>query len=295
MNTIVALLLSCLFAFCYADYTIKTVYPTMSPPGTIVILTGSGFTMTITGCVFTDTVTGKMYSGDYTYLSNIDCTCRVPNNAPVGHTFTISLTGLKGNSIGNFKVTSASGVNDPHFFGFHGEKMEVKRDERAANQLFHLYCSESVSIITLFYEYPDKLLFMTKFWVKLGDTLFTLDLSARPKMISSGHEGPFFLEELGRFRIDFEDGHMEWDDSKLRVVYKYLQVNFSNNIYLNNSPYMNIDIGIRNSNLEDKVTGIIGRTLHHALTDEEFGNYLPYRASVSDVINFSCSAIESIQ
>jgi len=169
--------------------------------------------------------------------------------------------------------------------------MEVKRDKNAANQLFHLYCSSSMTITTLFYEYPDKLLFMTKFWVRLGNTLFTLNLSTKPKMLSSDYEGPFFLEDLGRFRIDIEDGHLEWDDNRLRVVYKYLQINFSTKLYLNNSPYMNIDMNIRSSNFEDKITGIIGRTLHRSLSNEEFEDYLPFKGSVSDIISFSCGSL----
>ena len=172
--------------------------------------------------------------------------------------------------------------------------MEIKRDDEAANQLFHVYCSESVSITTLFYEYPDKLLFMTRFWVKLGRTTFTLHLSTKPKMLSQSHEGPIYLEDTGRYRIDFEDGHMEWDDNMLRVTYKYLKINFSSKLYLNSSPYINIDIHVKSKSgfqLEEKVTGIVGRTLHTALTNKEFEDYLKFKASVSDVVGFTCASL----
>jgi len=185
---------------------------------------------------------------------------------------------------------------DPHFVGFNGEKMEVKRDENAANQLFHLYCSPSITITTLFYEYPDKLLFMTKFWVRLGETMFTLNLSTKPKMLSANFDGPFYVEETGRNRIEFEGGHMEWDDVMLRVVYGYLKINFSTKVYLNNSPFMNIEFGrVQNQQVETEVTGILGRTLHHKMTDAEFEDYLPYKASLSDVIDFSCKSISNNQ
>jgi translation initiation factor IF-1 len=210
--------------------------------------------------------------------------------APTKDPYTLMLLGSEG-SCTNFMITSAGGHCDPHFYGFHGEKMEVKRDDFAANQLFHVYCSPSITVTTLFYEYPDKLLFMTKFWVKLGETTFTLNLSTKPKMLSSGYEGPFFMQELGRFRIDIPDGHLEWDDNKLRVVYKYLQMNFSNKLYTNNAPYMNIDINTRNSDYENQVTGIVGRTLHQQLTNEEFENYHPFKATVSDIVSFSCSSL----
>jgi len=166
--------------------------------------------------------------------------------------------------------------------------MEVKRDSDAANQLFHLYCSESVTVTTLFYEYEDKLLFMTKFWVKLGETLFTLNLSPKPKILTS-HEEPVFIEELGRYRVTIPDGHLEWDDSKLRVVYKYLRINFSSHVYLQGSAYMNVEFFISNADLETPVTGIVGRTLHNSLTTEEFETYLQFKAPVSDVITFKCS------
>jgi hypothetical protein len=185
---------------------------------------------------------------------------------------------------------SGSGNLDPHFSGFNGEKMEVKKDDRAANQLFHLYCSKSVTITSLFYEYPDKLLFMTKFWVRLGNTLFTLSLSTKPRVLSF-HEPAYFLPDLGRYRIDIEDGHLEWDDDKLRVTYGYLKMNFVNKIYLNGSPYMNIEIFIKKTPTESDVTGIIGRTLHQKMTDADFEEYLQFKASVDDVLTFTCNSV----
>ena len=170
---------------------------------------------------------------------------------------------------------------------FNGEKMEVKRDENAANQIYHLYCSESITISTLFYEYPDKLLFMTRFWVRLGETVFTLNLSTRPKIITS-HEPAVFLPELGRYRVDIPDGHLEWDDGKLRVVYKYIRINFSNHVYLNGDAYMNADFSTISVPSEDKVSGLVGRTLFNRHTNEEFAHYEQYKGSVSDIITFSC-------
>ena len=190
-----------------------------------------------------------------------------------------------------FTFSTGGGHTDPHFYGFNGEMMEVKRDENAANQLFHIYCSPSVTVTTLFYEYSDKLLFMTRFWVKLGGTLFTLNLSTKPKMLSSGYEGPIFNEENGRLRIEIDGGHLEWDDNMLRVVYGYLKINFSSKLYNNNSPYMNIDIIASDKPTETKVTGIVGRTLFNKLSNEEFQQYHQFRASVSDIITFSCSSL----
>ena len=286
-----ASILSFLFAFALGRLT--SIVPTQGPYSSTADIYGTDFTPSITTCLFTDQQTSIVYQTPFTYISSTHGKCLVPSlasGAPTTDVYTLMLSGITGHCP-NFIITSGTGYCDPHFTGFHGEKMEVKRDELAANQLFHLYCSPSITITTLFYEYPDKLLFMTKFWVRLGETIFTLDLSTRPKMISTGHSEPYFMQDLGRYRIDIPDGHLEWDDSKLRVVYNYLLINFSTKLYLNNAPYMNIDINTRNPNFEDTVTGIIGRTLHRKLSDKEFENYYPFKASVSDVIDFSCSLL----
>jgi len=285
--------LASLYLFSYAEPTISWYSTTSAPYSGSVYVQGTGFTPEAI-CQFVDTTTLVVYNTTCHYSSPINGTCDVPalsSGAPSTATYDVYVYIPGQEPLSNlcgFHITSGGAHSDPHFYGFHGEKMEVKRDENAANQLFHLYCSSSITITTLFYEYPDKLLFMTKFWVRLGDTLFTLGLSTKPNMITSSYEGPYFMKELGRFRINFDDGHLEWDDNKLRVVYKYLQINFSSKIYLNNSPYLDISMNTRSSDFEDHVTGIIGRTLHKPLSNEEFEQYLPFKATVSDVVTFSC-------
>lgn len=276
---------------CVPDGTPCSASATPSNPGvavTQITVSGAFFPSgkSVT-CVFTDKVTSivaKQTIG--TAISEFQATCPLPS-LPNGQYLVTVKDGLSGDNCGAEITKSGSGSGDPHFFGFNGEKMEVKKDDNAANQIYHLYCSESVTISTLFYEYPDKLLFMTRFWVRLGETMFTLNLSPVPKIVTS-HEPAVFVPELGRFRIEIPDGHLEWDDSKLRVVYKYLRINFSNHIYLNGDAYMNIDFSGVQAPTETNINGIIGRTVYNRLTNEEFAQYEQFRGSVSDVVSFTC-------
>jgi hypothetical protein len=191
----------------------------------------------------------------------------------------------------NFTIVSSNAHPEPHFNGFNGESVHIKIDQTGANQLFHVYCSPSVTITTLFTEYPGKLLFMTNFWIKLGNTLFTLKLSTKPTLVSSVHEGPFYLQDVNKFRAYIEDGILEWDDKRLQVIYKYLHINFTSKIHINNVPYLTFDIATRAYPSEENVTGIVGRTLHKSLSNREFEECVPFRASVSDVVSFSCSSL----
>ena len=181
----------------------------------------------------------------------------------------------------------------PHFYGFNEEKIAIKKDYRATNQLFHIYCSYSISIITFLGASTGDALFMTKFWVRLGNTLFTLNTSTEPEIVTSNYEGPFFLKDKSKFAVEIEDGKLEWDKNLLTVYYKYLIIYFYPSVHSSGTSYMSVDIELFNTyeTVEDKATGIIGRTLHKSLSSDEFENFLYFKATLSDAISFTCTSL----
>ena len=148
-------------------------------------------------------------TGCYSFFGFVQCP--IPSNSSAtGKTVFVTSFDLNDPTCGvYFTFPGASGLQDPHFKGFHGERLEIERDHKSANHLFHLYCSPSITVTTLFFEYPDERLFMTKFWVRLGTTKFTLNLSSTPKVLTP-HKGPFLVATNSRYRIYIPGGHLEW-------------------------------------------------------------------------------------
>jgi len=262
--------------------------------------------VTVGGNYFYDLIHIKCNFGSHqtsaTVNSQFELTCPLPTLVHAGPvTFTLSKAGCtpaptttdcSSNPVNpplTFTFNACSGCLDPHFFGFHGEKVDIVHDDNANNEYFHLYCSESVSIMALFAESEHHLLFMTAFNIRLGNFKFSLGLGTTPIIISTDYKEPTFIEESFRTRIEFNGGHLEWDEKVLRVKFGYLQINFAHKIYLNGDPYMDITLNINGLPTETQVTGLIGRTLFKALTPEEFENYLQFKVSTQDFVSFSCS------
>lgn len=176
----------------------------------------------------------------------------------------------------NYPMT-ATGDGDPHFSGFHLEKMDIIHDSESAERLITLFCTPDVSINVYLAETVSGLLFMSQAFIQLGGQSIVVDVDGLSVFLN---DELLSLSVGEHHSIDtVEISRKEQADNGLVVIKlaKDLQVNVKAGIYKDAAeesaiPYLFVGLEALPVSFP-LVSGLLGQTLHEKLSDEQFNQF----------------------
>jgi len=169
-------------------------------------------------------------------------------------------------------LCEAAGDGDPHFSGFHNEKMDLIHDPESSNRWLNLFCTEDVSVNVLLSETPSGLLFMTKTAISFAGAEVAINAVADDDFSFVLNDDTLALpngESLVHPEVSISR------NAKMLVVKlsNTLQVNVKVDLYddaqIEGIPYLYVSFSATASEFPT-VSGLLGQTLHKEISDEEF-------------------------